>query len=189
MRYKPKRTEGGQTLIELVIVSTVAIIIVGALTFASISSLRNASFSKHQTLATKLAQDGIERVRTLRDRNGLVKINNEDGFFVEVEFDTLWGKQFYVSCSGYGGVCYFNFDSAKQLVEVTDVNKEEIDDVSGDKRFRRVVKMSDQADCSEMGIPAGCHEYQKKVTVVVEWTDFAGVHQSELSTVLRNLNK
>ncbi len=185
MRNRRVDNELGQTLIELVIVSMVAIIIVGALTFASISSLRNAAFSKHQTLATKLAQDGIERVRTLRDRNGLVR--GEDG--AEVEFDSLWGRQFYVSCSGSGGICYFNFDSAKQLVEVTDANKEEIDDVSGDKRFRRFVKMSDQADCSEMGIPAGCHEYQKKVTVVVEWTDFAGVHQSELSTVLRNLNK
>ena len=46
----------------------VSVIVVGALVFAIIASLRNAQFSKNQSQATKLAQEGIEKVRSARDR-------------------------------------------------------------------------------------------------------------------------
>jgi DNA-binding NarL/FixJ family response regulator len=44
----------------------VAIIVVGALTFATIASLRNAQFSQNQAQATKLAQEGLEKVKSLK---------------------------------------------------------------------------------------------------------------------------
>lgn len=62
-------SEKGQTLIELIVVIAVIIVVVAALTFATIASLRNANFSQNQAQATKLAQEGLEKVRILRDRD------------------------------------------------------------------------------------------------------------------------
>ena len=69
-------SEAGQSLIELIVVTAVAVIVVGALTFATIASLRNAAFAKNQSQATKLAQDGLERMRSLRDRDSDIQTLN-----------------------------------------------------------------------------------------------------------------
>ena len=61
--------QAGQSLLEVVIALAVIVIIVGALTFATISSIRNSQVAKNHAQATKLAQEGIEWVRTGRDRN------------------------------------------------------------------------------------------------------------------------
>ncbi len=176
----------GQTLIELVIVSAVAIIIIGALTFATIASLRNATFAKNQTQATKLAQDGIEQVRGLRDRN--LEINGSLIDETVTKFNDLWGFRLYNYCSTTAGTCYFMFDGSKKFSYVTLGSGEQIDDVEGDTKFKRYFKLTDKADCPDVS-STNCFEFQKDITAVVEWTDFAGLHQSELTTTLRNLIK
>lgn len=66
--------EKGQSLLELVVSIAIAILVLGALTFAIITSLRNASFASNQAQATKLAQEGLENVRSTRDRGGALNI-------------------------------------------------------------------------------------------------------------------
>lgn len=61
--------EKGQSLIEVLVGLATASIIVGAITVATLSSLNNAVFSKNQNLATQYAQQGVEIVRSVRDRN------------------------------------------------------------------------------------------------------------------------
>lgn len=58
----------GQSLIEVLLALSIAAIILGAITTAVISSLRNAQFAKNQNLATQLASQGIEIIRGIRDR-------------------------------------------------------------------------------------------------------------------------
>lgn len=60
--------EKGQSLIEVLIGLAAAVVIVGAITVATISALNNAVYSKNQNLATEYAQQGMETVRNLRDR-------------------------------------------------------------------------------------------------------------------------
>lgn len=58
----------GQSLIEVLVGLATAVLIMGAITTATISALNNAVYSKNQNLATNYAQQGLEIVRNLRDR-------------------------------------------------------------------------------------------------------------------------
>jgi len=60
----------GQSLIEMVVAIGVVMIIIVALVAVATISVRNANFSRNQSLATKYAQEGIEEARRLRDEEG-----------------------------------------------------------------------------------------------------------------------
>lgn len=161
---KGSPSEAGQTLIELVVVVGVLVIVVGALTFATIASIRNAQFSKNQAQATKLAQEGIERVRTLRDRDRADSISYNDGSLTAGKFSDLW--LITLRCPAN---CYFYFNPSGVLISATSSNAELIS--SG--TFKRQFQIEDYASD------------QKKVTSVVTWIDFSGSHESRLTTILR----
>jgi len=67
----------GQSLVEMVVAIAVVLIVIVALVAVTTISVRNASFSRNQALATKYAQEGIEEARKLRDSQ------KEDVFFVD----------------------------------------------------------------------------------------------------------
>ncbi len=180
-------SERGQTLMELIVVTSVSVIIIGALVFATISSLRNAQFSKNQSQATKLAQEGIERVRSARDRNDPITIGGSS--VTSWNGDTsgtgvIWGYQIYSGCgSGVSGTaCYLKFISSSNGAlnwfssssTFPASGTEEINNSA----FKRVVILSDDATT---------YTSQKTVTVIVRWTDFSGPHESRLTTILRKL--
>src|SRR5688572_16290991 len=178
--------ENGQTLLELMVVVTISTIIIGALVFATISSLRNTQFSKDQSQATKLAQEAIEKVRTGRDRGTAIT-----GSFVigSATIDSwqdsdLWSQQINGNCGNTSLVpptyCYFRISTLgdlQYLIAGSDIPSS-AEDPLGNGRFKRVVILSD--DSTSYGT-------QKTVTVIVRWKDFAGDHDSRLTTVLRRL--
>lgn len=164
------RSDKGQSLMELVVVIAVITIVVAALVFATIASLRNASFSQNQAQATKLAQEGLEKVRSLRDRDttgvGIWSSSTSCGSSVP---STCPATQ--SSCpSGATNNCYFFFNNSGVLANGTWVNSEAIP-----PGFRRQFFIEDQGSD------------QKKVTVVVTWIDFSGSHESRLTTILRKI--
>lgn len=61
--------EKGQSLIEVLVGLATAVLIMGAMTVATVSALNNAEFSKNQHSAVQYAQQGVEIVRNLRDRD------------------------------------------------------------------------------------------------------------------------
>lgn len=162
------RSEAGQSLIEVIVAMTVGILVVTALTFATIFSLRNASFAKNSAQATKFAQEGIERVRTLRDRDGAVSyiISASES---TTKFSDLWPISF--SCPSN---CYFYFFPAGPSGVLTGGNNVTFESVPL-TNFKRQFQIE------------GAAVDQKKFTVIVQWTDFAGPHESKLTTILRKL--
>lgn len=60
------KQEQGQSLIEVVAAVAVIVLVVLALISLTTVAIRNSSFSNNQALATKYAQEGIERVRSYR---------------------------------------------------------------------------------------------------------------------------
>jgi len=64
-----KDSSKGQTLVEVLLAVGVATLVRIGLTGAVTVSLRNAQFARNQALATKYAQEGIEKVRAYRDQN------------------------------------------------------------------------------------------------------------------------
>ncbi len=160
-------SEKGQSLMELVVVIAVIIIVVAALTFATIASLRNASFSQNQAQATKLAQQGLEKVRGLRDRD-----TTGTGIWSS---STACSSSVPPTCPATQsscpvGSCYFFFNASGVLTNATAANSETI--AAG---FRRQFFIEDTA------------VDQKKITVVVTWTDVSGPHESRLTTILRKI--
>lgn len=68
-RVISQKGNSGQTLIEIILALSVAVAIITGITFAITSSLKNATFTKNQNLASFYAQQGIEVVRAIRDRS------------------------------------------------------------------------------------------------------------------------
>jgi len=62
--------QSGQSLIELVAALTIIMIVLLALAGAGLMSIRNSDLAKNKALATKYAQEGMEKVRAYRDQNG-----------------------------------------------------------------------------------------------------------------------
>jgi len=179
----------GQSLAELVIVMAVAIVIVGALVLTTIATLRNSQFSKNQAQATKLAQEGIEKVRTGRDRNALLSnmlSSTATSWAGDGTAGTdIWSTQIYNGCGNTPNNCYLKFVSACSVNSATCYNLNWLststtfpggaEDLTP---FKRVVVISDTA---------ATYSIEKQVSVIVQWTDFAGNHESRLSTVLRKI--
>lgn len=57
----------GQTLIEVLVALTLAVIVISAITVASVSTLNNTQYIRDQSQATKYAQEGSEIVRRIRN--------------------------------------------------------------------------------------------------------------------------
>lgn len=185
------QTESGQSLIEVIVASTVGILVVTALTFATIFSLRNATFAKTSAQATKLAQEGIEWVRTGRDRDSAItgsfqiggnNITSWNGGNVSTQ--ALWTYQINGNCGNTTVApptyCYFNINSSGVLQYLAAASSvpSSAEVPSGSPGFQRVVILSDESSS---------FTNQKTVTVVVQWSDTAGKHESRLTTILRKL--
>lgn len=156
----------GQSLIEMIVVITVGLLVVGALTFTTLFSLRNAQFSKTSAQATKLSQEGVEKVRSIRDRDESVIFTTTN--FVTSKFSDLWALKMSDSCNP----CYFRLTAAGGLNEGTAATFENLG--SG---LERQVQISDDVNFGS----------EKNITVVTHWSDFAGIHESKLSTILRKI--
>lgn len=78
--HHPKLTKAGFTLIEtLVAISVLLLSISAPLTIAS-HGLANARFARDQVTAFYLAQDAVEYIRNLRDKNSLSGVSWVTGF-------------------------------------------------------------------------------------------------------------
>lgn len=185
----------GQTLIEVVVVIAVMVIVVSALTFATIASLRNAQFAKNQSQATKLAQEGLEKVRVGRNRNqcvtiALVDINSWDGGNTNCSgTSSFWDYAIYSGC-GSSSSCYFNVGDSGALSYLTSSSTfppsgtEPVPTPPSNPLFKRTIIISDSS-ISITGTPS--YKLQKTVTSIVQWTDVSGTHESRLTTILRKI--
>ncbi len=183
----------GDSLIEVIIAATVGILVVTALTFATIFSLRNANFAKSSAQATKLAQDGIEIVRGGRDRNAcIVNLNGSvnswnDGNSACSGSGSIWayritGTSENCENTTSGSKCYFTVSPTGVLTHIYSSTSFPTSFYEGipssvNPLFKRVVLLSDDAHYAS----------QKKVTVIVRWSDATGDHESKLTTILRKL--
>lgn len=68
--YRPVKKTLGQSLIELLIALGIAAFVIVALVQSMVTGAKNTRFAKNQTLATRYSQQGIEKVRNLRDTLG-----------------------------------------------------------------------------------------------------------------------
>lgn len=156
------KNQSAQSLLELIIVLAIAIIVIGALAIVTITSLRNANLSKNQLQATKYAQEGMERVRSIRNRNGDIVYDGNPQ-----KFSFLWDIKLRNDC---GDPCSFFLNSTNNSLTQSDILFEPL--AGG---FERRVYLTDEG---------GSWREKKTVTVLVNWVDFSGKHESKLITIL-----
>lgn len=181
----------GQSLIEVVVVIAVLAIIVTALTFATISSLRNAQFAKNQTQATKLAQEGLEEVREARDRNKSITILGTsitswapNDVACASGDASIWCTQVSSVCGSSNAFCFFKISSDGSMNSITPSSTfpisgtEPIPTPPATALFQRAIIISDDVSY---------YQVRKTVTVIVQWKDFSGAHESKLTTILRKI--
>src|SRR3989344_3619732 len=180
--FKFQISNKGQSLAELIIVMAVAVVVVGALVFATIATTRNAQFAKNQAQATKLAQEGIEWVRIGRDRSPTTIITGftiNGGPVANWQDSKMWGP---AAITGSCNPCYFRVSSYGNLNWIASQSNGELLPSPANPIFNRTILISDVVPTDVINFAI-----EKKVTAIVQWTDFAGSHESRLSTILRKI--
>lgn len=133
--------EKGQTLIEVLVALTAAIVVIYAIATAVISALSNAQFSKSQGIATQYAQEGIEIMRQIRDSD--------------------WSR-FYSYKQTDSTIYYCLNKNAKDVTENGSACSPNVDSF-----IREVQIQKNSSDCTQpLQITNAA-----KVTVIVYWSD------------------
>jgi Tfp pilus assembly protein PilV len=176
----------GQTLIELIISIALILIIITGVTILTVQGLQNSQFSRNQVQATKLAQEGIEKMRTIRDNNYTVCGWSTNANAVAP--NGLWsaacpntGCRYLIKQSA--GTCN-NIASTSLWIQYTPTTTttESIIAGSGGTTFNRSVIVTDDVDLS-----GASTAFVKKIDVIVSWSDSSGTHDSKVSTILSRI--
>lgn len=163
--------EKGQSLLEITIALGVAVLVITALTVTTLIGLRNSQFSQNQVQATKLAQEGLEKIKQMRNRNTFICTEDGTNYSWKIEeapTSNIWQNLLVGTSSAY----YFIPVAGNCELKNTVNNNEAA--ISG--LFHRKVFIENIT-----GEPM-----QKKFTTQVLWDDPSGSHKSELITILTN---
>ena len=184
-----KNNSKGQSLLELVVGIGLVAVVVGAIAIVTLSSLRNTQFSKNQLQATNLAQQNLERVRTIKNSNSGVCLQNQNPggdppVYCSV-WEDLWAVNFGTTCSAG---CTFE---VKINSEDCEIGADKFTGLCLKYNPERVslgllstqIIIEDEDDGN--GVPdAGDVDTAKRITSRVFWTDSSGEHSSDLVTIL-----
>jgi Tfp pilus assembly protein PilV len=175
--------QAGQTLIELIISIALILIIITGVTILTVKGLQNSQFSRNQVQATKLAQEGIEKMRTIRDNN--FTVCGWAGNATGVVSEGLWGaacpagcrylirQSSTTACSVTTSALWIEYTASTTTTENIPV---------GGVTFKRYVVVTNANDLS-----GSASNNVKNIDVVVSWTDSSGTHESKVSTVLTKI--
>lgn len=188
------RNDSGQTLIEVVVALSIAIVVLGALVIAVVNGIRNAKFAQNQAIATKYAQDTVEELRAIRGRN--LNVTNNNGTFTgctgnQCPFSLYLGA--LPPCSGICNYYYFTLnDSSLALTDQASTLKTDNLGNGFTRTILMCVNSSTQPQCQipfvTLNPPLPNLVATEKLFVVqVSWTDVSGAHISNLQTVLAQL--
>jgi Tfp pilus assembly protein PilV len=190
--------ESGQTLIEVVVALSVAVVVISSILGLITASNRKATLARQSSEATKLVQEGLEIVRNIRDSNAqVVEVGlRQGGTFCsiqqppvppghfcsfnelyDIEQTTLSTEDNHLDNSGYyivaGAPDLFNGDNEARLLNGV---------------FSRKIKISDTAIGSSP--PSICGDTTltfsqvKRVTVEVDWNSPSGLQTKQSTTCL-----
>jgi len=69
MRFKFKKNNSGQSIIEVLIALSLVMIVTVGLIIVTTNSIKNSSFARDQRAATKYAQESLENARKLKEED------------------------------------------------------------------------------------------------------------------------
>ncbi|MCL5783889.1 MAG: prepilin-type N-terminal cleavage/methylation domain-containing protein [Patescibacteria group bacterium] len=183
---RPFKKETGQSLIEVLVALVVSAMIITALIMTVLEGLKNAQYAQNQAQATKLAQDALDKITSIRDRDmdNSVDFNYTSGVssLVTTKFSDLWNI-YMESQSSCGPTppnpCYFKFDPNSPLRITQDTSGKGEDLGNG---LTRQIIFEDSNSKDSFGTEL--YKTEKTIIVKVTWSDASGPHESNLQTIL-----
>jgi Tfp pilus assembly protein PilV len=158
------KNNSGQTILEAVIALGALLLILSASAVAIVTSVNNATFTRNQNQANKLAQAGIEEMRNLRNTNYTDFKARATGSPTYCMGQTPLGSSpvLVPATSSVGQKCE---EAAYQVKP----------DANTNYTFARTVKFieNDTSECilkDDPAIPGGSDLFGTKVRVTVKWT-------------------
>lgn len=165
--------QAGQSLIEVIVALTITIMMIVALIAFVLTGLKNAQLAQNQSRATKFAQEAMDQIKTIRDRNGEIDFTVSPTETLD-NFSELFGIQ--MSGTTYcNQSCYFKFETNGALVEEIGPAQTNLGD-----GFKREIIIEDA--------PPLDSETEKRVIVKIKWADSSGEHESNIQTILTPVN-
>lgn len=181
-----KFNQKGQNILELVLGLGLVAAVAVAISVISVNSLQNSQFSKNQSQATKLAQEIIEKVRTVKNSNFGICTQAQaaqGSSAICSNWEQMWANQFGTfesdcvanqTCTYVlGGSCLTAVGGGSETSPFCVKHSASAVDL-GDGFTGQVFIEDEEAS-------------QKRVTVRVYWTDSGGQHMSELVTILSRI--
>src|SRR3990167_8541004 len=95
----------GQSILEIIITLSILALVLGGLVIVIVNSLKNSQFSKNQAQATKLAEEGLDAVRSMKSNDQCSLTTTLGPYYWINRTPAVWGN---VSSL----VGYYNIDSA-----------------------------------------------------------------------------
>lgn len=167
---KSNFSQSGQALLEIAITIGIAAIIIAALAITTIISLRNSQFAQNQVQATKLAQAGLETVRSIKNRNLPVCFSDTDQRRW-LSSPKVWDHQFGEQADECNN-CLFKITPTSTSCQLTSArNNQDLESLQNGKFSRQIIIKGNLTG-------------SKQIISRVYWTDFSGDHSSELITFL-----
>lgn len=174
----------GQSLIELVISLALILIVITGVSILTVNGLKNSQFSRNQVQATKLAQEGVEKMRTIRDNSFTICGHATQSNIIVP--NGLWGAScpspgcrylIMPTAAMCGGVVtsslWINYTSSPTIFENIS---------NGGVTFQRIITVTNGTDLS-----GAANVNIKSVNVTVTWKDSSGAHNSNVETVLSRI--
>ena len=148
-----KKFQSGQTLVEVLVALTAAVVVVAAIVTASLNALNNSDYARDQNIASQYTQAGIETIRDMRNESiaSLSATYLPDGTYCLAKDCTALDKS-NKSCWTKGSICGQNVD----------------------KFVREAVVVHNSSDCNASPTPSGQQNYlpsNVKVTINTYWND------------------
>ncbi|MCL5439269.1 MAG: hypothetical protein M1268_04795 [Patescibacteria group bacterium] len=152
-----KDIQKGQTIIEVLVALSVAVVVIAAIAISVISALYNSQFSKNQNLATQYAQEGMEIMRQIRNSDWSVFSSYSGSYCLDKGSSSIKAKDASVvnGCKSVDvGSNNKNIDGffARQI----DISKQDIDCNGNQTKVAAIVSWSD-SKCRETS-KLFCHE-------------------------------
>lgn len=167
--------ERGQSLLEIAVSLGLVALIITILTITTLNGLRNSQFAKNQVLASSYAQQGVELIKVMRQKDCVIKLTNTTQTYKWFDDNgdplLVWTSTDPAFSPTDQNNNYFIANTSSTNCELVQNN---LGELLEDGLFSRRTKLEI--------VSAGV----MRVTVIVNWTDFSGQHEAKNVSLVTN---
>jgi type II secretory pathway pseudopilin PulG len=184
------KNQAGQTLLEVVVAMGVAVVIIGSLVTLMNASNRRSTLARQATQASKLAQEGLEIVRNIRDVNAVDSVRigscavtpcNFGGLYLTTQGTRIGQLQNpnTPGCTPSNSYCLVGLGLGSGEVKTL-----------GTASYTRTVTIRDTGAPNICATGTGLTDKEvKKVMVTVTWSSPIGTQERKAESCLTNWQK